>query len=571
MMTDTVHFSPAQWDVAQMLVSGMPLDQVAARRGADVASDHRVHRPLDVLQARGGVLTLRALCYQLLDQGLLPVPPARTISLDLNQDTRAVWKALRWDILDCELVPSVAMALGLSKESVAEALDRLTHAFRTSPHGLIRYGFAHGVLDRGMGVAPPVHTGVAASPPREGAWDPAPSARRARALRAGGRDTAACAEADGVSRSAIVSRLGQCQSLSDRRTHRVLVHQGFLDQVLVRPAPGGPAEVLEMPAEERLVWLVWLHLILDVAPAKLPVAIAGHTRLSLDTVLECLRSLRARFADDCAAVVQGWRHGVLSESTPVLENPLQAAPLADLGLTTRQIEVLSLLTVGGLNRLEAAARLRMAPSTVDGHRQDCANQAGTRSLRALTHWALVGGLLAPMAPGDRDPGQVADDVEKVWRHLALNVPDRVLEKELAEVIRMPRYRVHSSLKELRSSGLTDSQLVAVGWHRLILDAGSPTSPSNVSARPPRPVWTPPGCSPGSQPHPPATGTKHPAARWSTPWAFFPIPTRETPPARRPLYPWADAPSPGGSSIFCEPTRPRATPSSAGYRPSVGDR
>lgn len=483
-MTQSVRFSPAQWDVAQMVVSGMPLDQVAARRGTDVAL---VHRPLDVLQDIGGVLTLRALCYQLLEQGLLPVPPVRTMSLDLDQDTRAVWEALRWDILDCELVPSVAMALSLSEQSVAGALDRLTQAFRTSPHGLIRHGFAVGVLGRGMGVAPPVHTGVVASPPREGAWDPAPSARRALALRAGGRDTAACAGAEGVSRLAIVSRLGQCQSLAGRNTHRVLVHQGFLDQVLVRPAPAGPAEVLEMPEEERLVWR---HLILDVSQAKLPVAIAGHTCLSLDTVLECLRSLRARFADDCAAVVQGWRHGLLSESTPVLEKPLRAVKVADLGLTTRQIEVLSLLTVGGLNRFEAAARLDMAPSTVDGHKQSCMNRAETRSLRALTQWALAGGLLAPMDAGDRDPGQVPDDVEKVWRHLALNVPDRGLKVEIAGVTGLPRHQVYSCLKELRSSGLTDPQLVAAGWHRLILGANSPTSPATVSARPSRPVWTP---------------------------------------------------------------------------------
>ncbi|MFE6977151.1 helix-turn-helix transcriptional regulator [Streptomyces sp. NPDC057682] len=471
-------FSAAQGYLARRIVGGMTLDEAAAGRGNGTAS---VHRSLDVIQARVGVLTLRAMSYRLLDREALPLPAVRPVPLKLDQDTRAVWEALRWDILDAELVPSLSAALGLPEARVAGVLDSLKRQFSTSAHGLIGYGIAHGVLRRGLDVASPVHTAVAATAPGEGEWDAPPSVRRALALRAGGRTTTVCATAEGVSRGTILTRLGNCQSLTGRRAHRALIHEGIRAGVLVRPDRAGPDEAVDMSDEERLVWQ---HLVLDVSNEKLPGEIVRQTGLSQDIVHRCLRTLRDRFGDTCAAVVQGWRHGVLCDSAPAKE-PLRAPTDSGPALSARQVEALSLLTLEGLSLHAAAERMGISASGVDGHKRACANRAGVRSLRALTRWALVGGLLAPLDAGSRDPGSVPEDTVKVWGHLALDCPDAFLEKELANVTGLSRHRVHSCLKNLRSTGLTDAQLVAAGWRRQILDAGS--SPP-AAAEKARPVW-----------------------------------------------------------------------------------
>ncbi|MFD7861368.1 hypothetical protein [Streptomyces sp. NPDC059783] len=457
----------------------MDMDEVVGDR---VNSSAGVHRSLDVIQARLGVLTLRAMCYRLLDREVVLLPAVRPVTPHLDRDTRAVWAALRWDILEPELVPSVAVALGLPEPKVAAVLDSLRRRFGTSLHGLIGYGFAHGVLGRGLDVAPPVHTGVAATAPGEGVWDAAPSVRRALALRAGGRTTGACAAAEGVSRATITTRLGQCQSLTARRSHRALVHEGLLAGVLVRPERAGADAAPDVSEAERLVWQ---HLVLDVSNEKLPGQIALQTGLNQDLVHRCLIALRERFGDECAAVVHGWRHGVLCDSTPVTQPvpPAAADEPARPALTARQHEALSLLTVGGLSIHQAAARMGIAASSVDGHRHACAIRAGVRSLRSLTHWALAGGLLTPLDAGHRDPGPVPQQTATVWGHLALNCPDPFLETELANATGLSRHQVHSCLTDLRSTGLTDAQLVAAGWHRQILDAASPTRPDAETVRP----------------------------------------------------------------------------------------
>ncbi|MGW2590320.1 helix-turn-helix transcriptional regulator [Streptomyces sp. NPDC001515] len=468
-------FSAAQRVLARHVVGGMSVEGSAG-----------VHRSLDVIQARLGVLTLRAMCYRLLDRDVVRLPAVRQVTLRLDRDARAVWAALRWDILEPELVPSLAVALGLPESQVAGVLDLLRSRFGTSLHGLIGYGIAHGVLGRGLDVAPPAHTGIAATAPGEGTWDAAPSVRRALALRAGGRTTGACAAAEGVSRATITKRLGEFQSLAKLRTHRALVHAGLLEGVLVRPDRAGKDAAPDVSEAERLVWQ---HLVLDVANEKLPGELALQTGLSQDLVHQCLNALRGRFGDECATVVEGWRHGVLCDSTPVTQPVPSAADeparLARPALSPRQHEALSLLTVGGLNIQQAAARMGIAAGSVDGHRHACAIRAGVRSLRSLTHWALTGGLLTPLDAGHRIPGPVTKETATVWGHLALNCPDAFLEKELANTTGLPRHQVHACLKDLRSTGLTDPQLVAAGWHHRILDAASPTRPDAETTRPVR--------------------------------------------------------------------------------------
>ncbi|MFJ1662457.1 hypothetical protein [Streptomyces anthocyanicus] len=309
------NYSPLQWEVATRLVTGTPLSQLAG-----TAKGTAVHQAVQAIQARLGVLTLRATVFRLY-QDVLPVPGPYA-ALDLDPVTRMVWEALRWDILDADLVPGLAAHLRLpdgmclSSDTVTGALDRLTEMFRTTRHGLIRFGFAHGVLTPGQSTLPPVLGTPAAAPPGAGAWDPSPAHRRALALRASGRDVASCARADATTPHAITGRLSHCRKLAGVRTQRALIHRALCDEVLLRPAVRGPADGAARSREEQLVWQ---HLPLDVPDAALPAAICALTGLNLTTVHGCLRGLRIRYRDDCAAIYAGWAHAVL-------DNSVHAAP-----------------------------------------------------------------------------------------------------------------------------------------------------------------------------------------------------------------------------------------------------
>ncbi|MFE8910900.1 hypothetical protein [Streptomyces globisporus] len=292
-----------QREVAEDLVAG---------RTPDAGAEQTVTS----LQTGLGVLTVRAACFRLLALGLLPTPvPAA--ALDLDPVTRTAWEALRWDILDVHLVPTVAAALShgedlrLSARAVEGALDRLTERYATTRHGLIHIGFAHGVLSGEQSVSPPAHPFPAPTPPGVGAWDASPAHRRVLALRASGHTNAACAVADRTTVNAITGRLSMAKKAAgDVRTHRALLHRALCDGVLQRPAlkrEPGPS------GDERAVWR---HFALDEPDNALASRIGTHTGLGMSVVHRYMSALRRRFQDDCAVVYQGWRYGVLDADTP---------------------------------------------------------------------------------------------------------------------------------------------------------------------------------------------------------------------------------------------------------------
>ncbi|WP_217231268.1 hypothetical protein [Streptomyces anulatus] len=512
-------FTERQWEVAGLFVAGMPRDQVGRRSSA------HMNRALDVLQARLGVLTVRAMCFRLLELGLLPVPGPYA-DPELDPAARAVWEGLRWDVLDADLVPTLVTRLGLSTGAVNGTLDQLTQRYRTTRHGLIRYGFAHGVLTGGQSVTPPVITTAAASPPGSGTWECTPAQRRALALRASGRDVAACAMADETTQSTITGRLTTCRSLAGVHNQRALTHRAVSAQVLVRPAHHSDTEI---PDEERAVWEC---LPLDVPDAALPSAISGQTGLSLGTVQRCMRNLRIRYGDDCAAVYAGWRHGVLDEHTPT--EPARGRPLPgardSLTLSTRQLEIMSCRTVGGRTAEAAAHHLGIRLSTVLSHERSGLLRAEVETLRAWTQRALAEGLIVPLDPGDRDPGPLPDMPGSttgtgtgvtVWRHLPLDVPDNHLAVEIAAMASLSLKAVQDTLDTLRATGLTDPQLIAVGWHRQLLDARTPIAPAAPASRAGHPARTTRRLI---TPAVPATGPRiRPAAHRFDPLGLLPHP------------------------------------------------
>ncbi|MFD8727694.1 hypothetical protein [Streptomyces sp. NPDC059611] len=301
-----------QLQVAEHLVAGMKPDGIPRNRSTTAVVDQAISQ----MQASLGVITLRALCFRLLALGLVPMPRPEA-TLDLDPVTRTAWEALRWDILDVDLIPTVAAGLSpsnglrLSVEPVKGALDRLTERFATSRHGLIRAAFAHGVLSGGQSVAPPAHPFPAPTPPGMGTWDPSPAHRRVLALRASGRTAAACAVADGTTLHAVTGRLSAAKRLAgDVRTHRALIHRALCDNVLQQPAL---LPDTDLSAQERAVWR---HFALDVPDPALASRIGTHTGLGTSVVHRHMAALRRRFPDDCAVVYQGWRYGVLDAGTP---------------------------------------------------------------------------------------------------------------------------------------------------------------------------------------------------------------------------------------------------------------
>ncbi|MFJ4609590.1 hypothetical protein [Streptomyces griseus] len=303
-----IELTAQQRETAEHLVAGWMPD----RTGSTTAVD----RTIDQILASLGVLTVRAGCFRLLALGLLPAP-APAASLDLDPVTRTVWEALRWDIHDVDLVPTIAAGLATydsqlrSVGAVDNILDRLAQRYATSRLGLIRAGFAHGVLSADQSVAPPAHGFAAATRPGTGAWDASPAYRRVLALRASGRDVAACARADGTTVDAVTGRLSAAKRMAGGvRTHRALIHRALCNGVLQRPALQRDTD----PPQQKLA--VWRHFALDVPDNALISRIATHTGLGMSVVERFVRDLRTRYRDDCAVIHEGWRHNVLNADTP---------------------------------------------------------------------------------------------------------------------------------------------------------------------------------------------------------------------------------------------------------------
>ncbi|XMN04631.1 hypothetical protein ACK8N7_00430 [Streptomyces griseobrunneus] len=474
---------------AERITAGLsPLDAATALGMAP----RSMAAAVDDLQRALGVFTLRSLSFQLVAQGLVPRRPCPGPLLPrVTPLTRQVWAALHWDILDVDLIPVLATAIGVGRDHIQSVIDQLCQTHATSLHGLIQVGLAHDVLSVDQTVIPPQTTAVRPSPAGTGAWDPAPAQRRVLALMASGRDAAACARAEATTTSTIAWRTDRCKDLAGVATGRALIHESLRGEVLLRPELSGDR------ATAGELWAVWRCLPLDVPDSRLPAAIANLTGLSINAVNGYLHHLRTRHRTLEGAVYAGWKLGVIRADTPVdppdqQPSPASSAPAprpvprtaagTPTKLSKRQHTVLTLLTVGGMTLPEAAAHLKVRPASVRANERSCHRRAETGTLRALAHRSLSLGLLDPFDAGDRDPGAVADDVEAVWRCLPVDVPDDKLVARISRMTTLSEARVQECLDLLRASGLTDPQLIAAGWHRKLLAADPPAATAAAAGK-----------------------------------------------------------------------------------------
>ncbi|MFJ1954605.1 hypothetical protein ACIOGT_25645 [Streptomyces microflavus] len=99
---------------AERIAAGMMPQQAAETLGM---APRTMTALVDDLQRSFGVFTLRSLSFRLVSQGFVPFPGPHSRPR-LDPVTGQVWAALRWDILDVDLVPVLATAIRVRRSHI---------------------------------------------------------------------------------------------------------------------------------------------------------------------------------------------------------------------------------------------------------------------------------------------------------------------------------------------------------------------------------------------------------------------------------------------------------------------
>lgn len=481
-MTDTT-VDLRTGDLLDLLAAGATPNDAARMLGV---TDAAVRAHVAGLLFREGLKTVRALVYEH-EAGLRADQRAPGGVLDLDPVTEAVWAGLRLDVPDEFLVPEIATSAGLEPTEVATALEYLSFHHATTWHGLIRLGYHHGVLSGLEGTAP---RGVRVGRGGVGSrWELRPKRLWVLELTASGWGTEQCARMMGISRSSVCSHVRACARIAGVESRRSLIQEALRAGVLAPPEPRPARSLSDLTAA------VWRGIVLDVPDADLPSAISRQTGLPVREVSAELKRLRSTGTSDCLLVVNGWAHGVLDEQAGTgapADRPRPAGPCRSprsgtvaFKLTRLEQDLLDLITVQGRTVEQAGVSMGISTHGAGRYLRTCLLAAQTSSVRVLTHKACRAAVLSPVKPPTaRD---VSDDALAVWRALALDTPDDRLVRDIATVTGLSSHHVEDCLTELRSTGLTDSQLVLEGWARRVLDKQTGTTPPRPPVRAAAPV------------------------------------------------------------------------------------
>ncbi|MFF3786323.1 LuxR C-terminal-related transcriptional regulator [Streptomyces sp. NPDC001933] len=486
-MTDTT-VALRTGDLLDLLAAGATPDEAARMLGV---TDTVVRAHVDGLLSHERLKTVRALVYEH-EAGLRADQPAPGGVLDLDPVTEAAWAGLRLDVPDQFLVPEIATTAGLDPAEVGTALEQLTAHHATTWQGLIRLGYRHGVLSGLEGTAP---SGVWVGRGGVGNWwELRPIRLWVLELTASGWGTERCARRMGISQSAVCSHIRACAQKAGVDSRAALIQEALRARVL---APPEPRPVLGLSDQTAAVWQ---GIVLDVPAADLASAISRQTDLPVHEVAAELKRLRNTHKSDCRLVVEGWAAGVLDDqatvSAPADRRPRPAnayrgtrhgtlAAPAALKLTRRERDLLNLVVVQGHTVEQAGVSMGIGTYGASRYLRTCLLAAETDSVRVLAHKACRAAVLSPEKPPT--PRVVSDDVLAVWRALALDTPDVRLVRDIATVTGLSPHRVEECLTKLRSTGLTDGQLVLEGWARHILDGQTSLAPPRPPVRATAPV------------------------------------------------------------------------------------
>ncbi|WP_457511743.1 helix-turn-helix transcriptional regulator [Streptomyces sp. TE33382] len=343
---------------------------------------------------------------------------------------------------------------------------------------------------------------VEATPAGTGGWNATDEQRTVLALRANGLSVATCARRAGLPESKARHHLSLCKEMAGVSEHRALVHEALRAGVLVLLE--GPAAT-ESPLPSFVDREVLQGLILDVPPAELPLAIMRSKHRSYISVCDTLDALRRGGVLDCRLVVLGWQWNVLDATHSVRPpepdesgsfltaetdrtDTAVAADGAGAGglrgpLTPRQREALRYV-VEGMTDEEAAEQMEINPHSLRSHLVNCRARAGVDTDRALIHMALKTGQVQRPQPQSLPEWSMRMSVKawSVWRAMVLDVPDPLLGSEIAKKLRIPRREVDSDLTVMRSSGLSDRQLIRTGWACGVLNPDADVTPRSPAGQ-----------------------------------------------------------------------------------------
>ncbi|MFF9436497.1 LuxR C-terminal-related transcriptional regulator [Streptomyces sp. NPDC014735] len=143
--------SARQREIAGYRAAGLAVAEIAAELGVSRAS---VHGHLRNARITAGVHVDRALVYCVLAGGTVQLTRRTSLADRPDALTRLVWRGLRYNVPDSELVSAIAQSSLHPRGDVARALDELRTATNLSDCGLVGLAFATGLLCGDEGVEP---------------------------------------------------------------------------------------------------------------------------------------------------------------------------------------------------------------------------------------------------------------------------------------------------------------------------------------------------------------------------------------------------------------------------------
>ncbi|MEV6421715.1 LuxR C-terminal-related transcriptional regulator [Streptomyces sp. NPDC051662] len=335
-MSTNPNLTPREAEVVTLLAEGM-----TPKRVAEELQVISVSRHISIAKHKAGVTTRRGLIYVCLAREWIPRPAPHESPVEIDEETACLWAGLRLDVRESRLVPTLANLVRIAEQRVKEVLRTLEDRHSVTRCGLIRIGYAQGLLSGLEGHRLPRRTARDASPdwgasapgtdrePMRGAEvTPRPGPARTGPWRLTGRQGDAMdalvtsrsleegAEQFGVSPESFRRHLKKIAQVASVTTVRALMHRALQDGQLAVPAHIPAPVTTDLTPEARTVWR---HLVLDVEDHELEAEIARATGLSRGQVCAALEQL-PRFKEEPGwqLIIQGWACGVITARDEVV-------------------------------------------------------------------------------------------------------------------------------------------------------------------------------------------------------------------------------------------------------------
>ncbi|MFJ4609589.1 helix-turn-helix domain-containing protein [Streptomyces griseus] len=159
-MSSNPLLTPREAESVTLLARGLSVQEIDRELGIVTSS-----RLIAFAKAKAVVRTQRALVYVSLAREWIPRPPAVGPPVRLSAVEELIWAGLRFDVLDVQLPRLLSQLAGTTKVQVTTTLRALVEQQQLNHCGLIRHGYAIGLLSGREGTdVPPLPSRHTASP-----------------------------------------------------------------------------------------------------------------------------------------------------------------------------------------------------------------------------------------------------------------------------------------------------------------------------------------------------------------------------------------------------------------------